>query len=165
MNTVILNTIAEKAIAEKLRGMLASKYATEVSHTTDMNISHCIGCNHCWLKTPGVCALKDDYEQVLKVLVHSENVWLIAETSLGFINSKGKKVMDRILPLLNMGLYFSDGQMRHTLRYGALNVGVIYVGDADSQLLEFWCQRASLNLGGKSLGVYSFDKMEEAICI
>ena len=29
-----------------------------------MNISHCVGCNCCWLKTPGICVIKVDYEQI-----------------------------------------------------------------------------------------------------
>lgn len=37
----------------------------ELIDTTDMNISHCIGCNYCWLKTPGICTIKDDYRQIL----------------------------------------------------------------------------------------------------
>lgn len=32
--------------------------------TSEMNISHCVGCNCCWLKTPGICVIKDDYEQI-----------------------------------------------------------------------------------------------------
>lgn len=34
--------------------------------TADMNIAHCVGCNFCWLKTPGICVFDDDYKQLLE---------------------------------------------------------------------------------------------------
>ena len=37
----------------------------EIIDTSDMKIAHCMGCNQYWLKTPGICAIKDDYEGVL----------------------------------------------------------------------------------------------------
>ena len=127
-----------------------------------MKISHCMGCNQCFLKTPGVCAIKDDYEQILKQLAHCNNLWFITDTRFRFMDSKCKKVADRLLPLLNMGLEFRQGLMRHTLRYGhPINIGIIYPGDGDRNLLEFWCQRAAGNLGGKSLGAYSINQIKE----
>jgi hypothetical protein len=65
-----------------------------------------------------------------------------------------------------MGLEFREGEMRHTLRYGKLSVGLIYCGDGNQELLDFWCERASKNLGGKSLGAYSSEKIEEVkVCM
>ena len=32
----------------------------EIIYAEDMNIKGCIGCNRCWLVTPGVCTIKDD---------------------------------------------------------------------------------------------------------
>ena len=125
---LILNTLADGTIAHQLQSKLANeKVNVEVIDTSGMKISHCIGCNHCFLKTPGVCAIKDDYEQILKKLAHSDMAWLVSDTHFGFINSNGKKVMDRVLPLLNMGLEFREGEMRHTLRYGKLSVGLYIV--------------------------------------
>ena len=46
------------------RGKNAAEF--ELINTTGMHISHCVGCNYCWLKTPGVCAISDDYEPILK---------------------------------------------------------------------------------------------------
>jgi len=158
---VILNTITDKTIVDQLVNRLTNESHTKVFNTNDMNIHHCMGCNHCFLKTPGVCSIKDDFEQILRTLAHADNIWLISDTSFGFINSKGKKVMDRILPLLNMGLEFREGIMRHTLRYTKKNVGLVYLGKGDQGLLDFWCQRTAGNLGGVSLGVYSSDNIEE----
>ena len=131
-----------------------------------MKIAHCMGCNHCFLKTPGICAIKDDYAQILKKLAHCDSLWLVSDTRFGFLDYKGKRVMDRILPMLNMDLCFRDGEMRHTLRYGALNVGVLYSGEGNQQLLDFWCYRSSANLGGHPLGAYSVNKTKEVkVCM
>lgn len=158
---VILNTIADKAVVEQLAQQLSDTGETAVFDTCDMNIHHCIGCNHCFLKTPGICSIKDDFEQILRKAAYADNIWLISETSFGFINSKGKKVMDRILPLLNMWMEFREGIMRHTLRYTKKDVGLVFVGEGNQELLDFWCQRTAGNLGGLSLGAFSSDRIEE----
>lgn len=163
--TIILNTLSEEATATELLSRIEDKN-TKVWNTASMKISHCMGCNHCFLKTPGICAIKDEYEVILKSLAHADNIWLIADTSFGFIDSKGKKVMDRILPLLNMGLEFREGIMRHTLRYNKKNVGLVFAGKGNQELLDFWCRRTAGNLGGCSLGAYTIDKMkEQKVCM
>ena len=164
MKTLVLNTLGND-YTEHIKALIKDKEA-EIVDTTDMKIAHCMGCNHCFLKTPGICAIKDDYAQILKKLAHSDSLWLVSDTRFGFLDYKGKRVMDRILPMLNMDLCFRDGEMRHTLRYGALNVGVLYSGEGNQQLLDFWCYRSSANLGGHSLGAYSVNKTKEVkVCM
>ena len=119
-----------------------------------------MGCNNCWLKTPGVCAIKDDYEIILKKLVAAENFWVVADTKFGFIDYRGKRVLDRVVPMLNMYIEFRDGWERHQLRYHPLNFGVIYKGNGNRELLEEWSMRVARNMAGRSLGVISLDKDE-----
>lgn len=159
--TIILNTMESPEVAEKLKARLSEKEEVEVFHTTSMTISHCRGCNHCFLKNPGICSIKDDYAQILPKLARADGFWLVSDTHFGFVDAKGKKVMDRVLPLLNMGLEFREGIMRHTLRYGKKNFGLIYAGNGNKPLLEFWTERVVGNLGGKSLGTITTDKVEE----
>lgn len=161
--TLVLNTL-DADVCDRYTDSIpvAAMGDVEVFNTEKMNIGHCRGCNFCLLKTPGVCSIKDDYEQILSRLAHTRNLWLIADTRFGFLNYKGKKVMDRILPMLLINLTFKEGEMRHMLRYDTkLNIGVVYCGDGNEKLLNEWCQRASLNLGGHSLGALPIDKMEE----
>ena len=82
-----------------------------------MKISPCIGCNACWLKTPGVCSVKDDYEQILIAYLQHDATVIITDTSLGFIRYRAKNIVDRMLPLATMYTCIVDGQMRHVPRY------------------------------------------------
>ena len=76
MSVLVLNTLSkyddkilelQKLICEKAAG-------SEVVYTKDMKISHCIGCNYCWLKTPGICTIKDDYEIILKKILQHKRI-------------------------------------------------------------------------------------------
>ena len=161
---LVLNTIGESVDNDMIRSLIPDKKEVEIINTSDMKIAHCIGCNQCWLKTPGVCAIKDDYESILKKLVRAENLWLVSDTHFGFLNYKGKRVMDRIVPLLNMTVGFRDGWMRHELRYHALNIGLLYQGDADLAMMEDWCKRTAANIGGHSLGAITLpDTFEQTL--
>ena len=93
-----------------------------------------------------------DYEVILKKLTQADNLWLVSDTCFGFLDHKGKRVMDRIMPMLNMTIGFRDGWMRHELRYHALNIGLLYKGDADQTMMEDWCNRTAANIGGHSHG-------------
>lgn len=156
-----------KAIVEELLRGGGNAAGFELIDTTGMNISHCVGCNCCWLKTPGVCAIQDDYEPILRKMNRADQVWLISDTRFGFISWQTKNIVDRIMPLVTMYLKVKDGQMRHVMRYDHQpDIGIIYTGDGDQAYLERWCQRTALNLGSRSLGVFSErDKKEAVVCM
>lgn len=164
---LMIDTTADhvgKAIEEKLLRSAEHPVEHELIDTTGMHISHCVGCNYCWLKTPGVCAIQDDYEPVLRKINGADQVWLISDTHFGFVSWQTKNIIDRIMPLVTMYLKFKDGQMRHVMRYDHQpDLGVIYTGDGDQAYLERWCQRTALNLGSRSLGVFSASSSKEAV--
>lgn len=155
--TLVLNTL-EGDYSEQIKELLAVKDSeVEIVNTAEMKIAHCVGCNMCWLKTPGVCAIKDDYEIILKKIVKADNLWVVADTKFGFVDYRGKQVLDRIVPMLNMYIEIRDGWERHQLRYHPLNFGVIYKGNGNKELLEEWSMRVARNMAGKSLGVIALD--------
>lgn len=134
---------------------------TTIVYTEDMNIKGCIGCNHCWLVTPGVCTIKDDYEKLLIQFLQAQKVMFITELHLGFVSYQMKNIIDRLLPLATMNLHFENGQMRHYLRYKKhYQMGFIYNGEGNQEFLERWFKRVMLNFEGTSLGVYSMNNKE-----
>ncbi len=158
MNTIVLNTL-DKELSEQVNSLISNRDGkVEIIDTTSMKIAHCIGCNQCWLKTPGVCAIKDDYEEIIKRLISAKNLWIVSDTHFGFLDHRGKRVMDRIMPMLNMTIGFRDGWMRHEMRYHPLNIGLLYKGTADKTMMEDWCRRTAANLGGHSLGAVALDE-------
>ena len=156
-----MNTLESGDCSEQIKALFVVKNEEiEIINTADLKIMHCMGCNNCWLKTPGVCSIKDDYEIILKKLVNAENFWVVADTKFGFIDYRGKRVLDRVVPMLNMYIEFRDGWERHQLRYHPLNFGFIYKGNDNRELLEEWSMRVARNMAGRSLGVISLDKDE-----
>ncbi len=186
---LIVNTTSDQTVTEAIRKQLQGREINtnqqqrtvskanrsvdpSASSTTDiqiieagtMEISHCIGCNYCWLKTPGVCSIHDDYEQILKQVVHADQLWVISDTALGFLDHKGKNIFDRILPIATMYLKFHNKQMRHVRRYKqTTDIGLIVKGECDREFLERWNKRAALNFGSRSLGVYNTEEVKEAV--
>ena len=162
---LIVNTTEDKDITAKLKKDAADKgIETDIVEASDMRISHCIGCNHCWLDTPGECSVKDDYEKILRKIVKADQMWVISGTALGFIDHKGKNIYDRILPILTMNLKFIKGQMRHICRYdNRVDMGLIVNGECDKEYLVRWNERVALNVDSKALGVYGIEEYEEAL--
>lgn len=162
---LIVNTTTDASVTDDLKKCLAGRTANlEIIEAGSLKISHCIGCNYCWLKTPGECSVKDDFEVILKKIIHADQLWVISDTALGFIDHKGKNVYDRMLPILTMYLKFYKGQLRHVPRYQKLpDVGLIYFGSGEKEYLKRWNERAALNFKRKSLGVFERDELKEAV--
>ena len=162
---LIVNTTSDTAITEEMKRCIEERsIEAEIVEATSLKISHCIGCNYCWLKTPGECAIKDDYETILKKVIHAGQLWVISDTALGFIDHKGKNIFDRILPIATMYLKFKGDQMRHVPRYDKrTDIGIIYTGDVEKDYLERWTGRAALNFESESLGVFAKDEVKEAV--
>lgn len=162
--TVILDITGDSnRMSDSLR-MKNSEDVVEYVDTEDMNISHCLGCNYCWLKTPGKCVINDDYEPLLKKISRADQVWLISDTKFGFVSYKTKNIMDRLMPIVTMNLHYVGDQMRHIARYEHNpDWGLIYTGEGDKENLSLWCERVAVNFSRKSLGAFAYDKCGEAI--
>lgn len=161
---LIVNTTSDTGITEELEKQLGERAGdAQIIECSTLKIGSCIGCNYCWLKTPGECTVKDDYETILKSFIKADQLWVITDTALGFMDHKGKNVFDRILPVCTMYLKFVGNQMRHVPRYDhSADIGLIVTGEADMDYLNRWNKRAALNLGSKSLGVYKKEELKEA---
>ena len=97
MSLLIINTLEEDdpAVKNAIRHLSAKTSVHTFFHTAKMKIAPCIGCNACWLRTPGVCAVKDDYEQILKAYTKDIEENKERETAKRMIK-KGKMTLDEI---------------------------------------------------------------------
>lgn len=156
MEYLIISTLSKddenvKTTISELRKNLKD---IEIIYTEQMNIKGCIGCNNCWLKTPGKCSINDDYEQILIKILQYQKVIFITDTKFGFISYKLKNIIDRFLPFATMYLKFEKGQMRHYSRYKKIfKMGIIYTGNGNKEFLKHWLERVMINYHGISLGV------------
>lgn len=139
----------------------------QVIYAYEQNFRPCAGCNACWLVTPGVCTVKDGYEELLKAYLKYDAVLFLSGTALNFVDYRMKNMIDRLLPLVTMYVRITDGQCRHVPRYDKkLRFGLLYTGSADGAYLNYWFERVMLNFGGESLGVYSVENAGEVLsCI
>ena len=145
-------------------GQIMPDVEYEYVDASQMNISECLGCNMCWLRTPGECVIKDDYEEILKKIHKANQVWFVTETKFGFMSYKTKNIIDRLMPLVTVNIEFRDKLMRHIARYdNNPDWGLIYVGEGDENLLNMWCKGFALNFSGKALGAYNIDEYKEAM--
>lgn len=137
---------------------------SKVINAYEMNIRPCIGCNNCWLKTPGICSLKDGYEELLKGYLKYDETVFISRTALDFVDHRMKNVIDRVLPLVTMYTTIVNGQFRHVPRYDKkFRFGLLYSGDADREYLNRWLDRVMINFMGESMGAFPIEEAKEVI--
>lgn len=160
---LIIDTTGNEEMINEIESGLNGRNDYEIIRAKDMKIGHCIGCNYCWLKDPGICSVKDDHETILKKMILSDQIWLVSGTTLGFITPLAKNIIDRIIPLATMNLKFKGKQMRHELRYKSYQFGLIYDGEADKAFMEHWSDRVAINFGSRTKGAFKREEIKEAV--
>ncbi|MBU2552746.1 MAG: flavodoxin family protein [Proteobacteria bacterium] len=101
-----------------LEGLTGAGVESEVVYLNKLNIGHCLGCFHCWTKTPGQCMQKDDMPPLLEKLI-SADLWVYA-VPLYFFSVTGlfKDFLDRTVPLAEPFLIEGEnGLTSHPARY------------------------------------------------
>ena len=83
----------------------------------DLNINFCTGCWNCWLKTPGICSLKDDQEKILKYIPHVDHILFLSPIILGYESFLIKKFKDRFIPTVQPFIRIYKGEEHHYPRY------------------------------------------------
>ena len=168
-NLLIVSVLPEDdpAAQETVQALKNASPNVQVIHAYEQNFRPCMGCNACWLVTPGICTVKDSYEALLKAYLQYDAVLFLSGTALNFVDHRMKNLIDRLLPLVTMYIRIADGQCRHVPRYDKkFRFGLLYAGSADRAYLTRWMERVMLNFDGESLGAYPIENAGEVFsCI
>jgi hypothetical protein len=84
-----------------------------------MTIGPCTGCWTCWLRTPGECALKDDFQQIIDVYLRADYLLIAAPLYYSGFPATVKNVIDRFFVMLEPSQHRSArGDTQHPTRHG-----------------------------------------------
>ena len=104
-------------LQEFLKGSSSQGANVETICLKEKNINFCIGCNTCWMETPGVCIFKDDMSELLDKVIECDI--LIYATPLYNYNMTSllKCFQERLHPLIDPHLVKAGETYRHPQRY------------------------------------------------
>lgn len=137
-----------------------------VSDQGDFNT--CIGCFGCWLKTPGLCIIKDGYHGLPAFLGLADELIILSRNFYGSYSPFVKTVIDRCIGYMLPYFRKTQGEMHHKPRYlEQLKLQVIFYGenqsDEEMATARDFVKRESINLNAKKATVYFVTTLAEVI--
>ncbi|MEI6613793.1 MAG: flavodoxin family protein [Chrysiogenales bacterium] len=145
--------LSNRAAAAVMAALKARSWQTKAFALAGMDIKPCRGCFSCWVKTPGVCVIRDDgQEPILRAWAEADFIAFLTPITFGGYAPELKKAMDRIIPILLPFFIKIHGETHHPQRYPQqrrlLAVGTQKQEDADSEsIFRRLVQRNALNMG------------------
>lgn len=119
----------EKILRPFLEGARDGGAQVEVVYVAGMDIKPCLGCNACWLKTPGKCVQKDDMDGLVESLRESEVMVLASPIYVGGVTGQMKIFLDRMIPVSPPFIEVKDGKSAHSVPEGSNFKGVVFVSN------------------------------------
>jgi len=139
MKTLILNcnpdvdyVTFDKHISQLKNNLSNKQVEVELIQVRDLELSDCIGCYVCWLKTPGLCVYKDGMHDILSAFVNVDKVILASPVKINFVSPLCKRVRDRMLPLVHPYLKIEGDRMSHLARYDKLPEQIIVLDQTEN---------------------------------
>lgn len=121
---------------------------------------YCVGCFGCWLKTPGRCVIKDEFQQMGEKLSKVDEFLIISKSTFGSYSSSVKNVLDRSISYVEPFFVIRKGEMHHKERYHKnLKISAVFYGgemtEAEKETSRNLVKANAINLNG-TLGKVCF---------
>jgi multimeric flavodoxin WrbA len=126
-------------------------HALEVIALRERTVAPCIGCFGCWVKTPGVCVIKDEAPEITKTIVRSDLAVYLTPITFGGYSSLLKAQLDRSIGMMRPEFRDVAGETHHRTRYACypriLGLGLLQKPDAEmEETFKFMLKRNALNM-------------------
>jgi multimeric flavodoxin WrbA len=145
-------------VNEFLTGAKDAGAETENIFLVKKKISHCLGCFHCWEKTPGKCVIKDDMEELIEKFISSDIVVFATPLYVDNVSGIMKNFMDRLIPIADPHFEKDENnESRHVKRYGKYpKIFVIsnsgFPEQSHFQVLKLLFKRIARNMHSQVIG-------------
>ena len=124
----------------------------------------CIGCFGCWIKTPGVCVIRDRCTAVPSYMANCNEMVVISPILYGGYSQKVKAVMDRSIGYLLPYFRIVNGEMHHQIRYNhPFRLCVYFYGacsDDEKNIAKRLVEANAVNLGADRFSVMFLESVE-----
>ena len=91
----------------------------------EQNVSNCIGCFGCWVKTPGKCVIRDDAVSVYPLIAQSRKLLYVSRIRYGSYDIPMKTMLERAIPVQQAFIRLHQGETHHVQRNVAEKDAVI----------------------------------------
>ena len=98
-------------------GKTAQAYSGWTVVSEQRQIHPCVGCFGCWNRTPGICVIKDGFENMGRLIHEAEEVTVISRYTYGGFSGFVKNVFDRCLGYVLPQFEIVGGETHHKKRY------------------------------------------------
>jgi hypothetical protein len=148
---ILDGSVKENRIAGTLKSLVENT-GGEVScfKLEEMQILPCRSCGSCGTRTPGLCVIEDQMQEVLPAIAHCQLLVFISSVTFGGYSYQLKKAVDRLM-VLGYPLYVvKGGHLLHPMRYGRkclLGIGQINPGrTAEEENFRLLVARNAMNM-------------------
>ena len=97
--------------------LIEQDHEAQILNLRDMSIGYCMGCFDCWVKTPGMCIVKDDSYRVCEEAINSDLLIFASPLIMGFTSALLKKANDKLIPLILYHVELVGNEYHHWARY------------------------------------------------
>jgi Multimeric flavodoxin WrbA len=116
--TIICEGNNENPLQNKIRKYFSENKSFNSADWINLNnIEYCAGCDCCQTINPGLCAIDDGHNDVLKRYLNSDTVIIITPVKFGCCSSTMKNFIDRTEPLFLSFQVMQDGKSVMKARY------------------------------------------------
>ena len=156
-----------KVIISDLTGEIDQtlKDSCDMLIAADGKYAPCQGCFKCWSKHPAKCFMKDNLQQVCRIVGQADELVIITENFYGTYSPEVKNVLDRSIGVSTPLSTYRGKQMHHILRYRKHNkLKVIVYGDTtedECSTFQFVAARNAVNYGFENSEVLFLNDLTE----
>ena len=119
--------------------------------SADGKYAPCQGCFGCWTKHPAECFMKDELQQICRVIGRADELVIVTKNLYGAYSAAVKNVLDRSIGTSTPFSTYRGHQMHHTLRYGKHDLWkvIVYgeVSEAEEATFRYVAERNAVNDG------------------
>ena len=131
---------------------------------------NCIGCFSCWVRHPKVCAINDNFSNLIEFIKNSDELLLISKCRYGCYSNEVKRVFERCIGYVLPHFIIRNNEIHHKSRYDKkLKLCTYFYGnilDEDKMCVDKLVKANAINLNATEYEInYIKDLKELQKCI